>query len=241
MTTPLDLIQLALKISGAIGEGQTPDPSQTNDAFFLLNSILTEWQLYRFLVYDLINTTLPATGATSYTVGPTGDFSVSGVRPDKIDAAFVTLISSGEDTYCYPFMSREGYDRIINKAETGIPISFYYDPTLTTNGTIFFWPVPAATFNIHINCKAFLGQFASLTETITLPRQYITALTWGLAAQLKPLYGLPADPQVTQRASATLTALANSISQVPQAVQSTPSDRAGIFSTVLPVGAPQEQ
>lgn len=240
-STPLDVIQLALKISGCVGDGQTPDPSQTNDAFFLLNSLLTEWQLYRFIVYDLLDNSTPSTAATQYTVGPSGDFIVTGMRPDKIDAAFCTLISTQTDTYLYPFMSREGYDRIENKSLIGIPISYYYDPTLTENGVIYFWPVPDATYRIHINCKAFLGQFVSLTEIISLPQQYITCMVWNLASQLKPLYGLPADPQVTQRATTTLMALMNSISQVPQAVQSTQTGRGGIYSSVLPVGAPQSQ
>lgn len=227
ISTPLDLINLSLKTAGVIGVGQTADAEDTNDAFNILNLILTEWQLNRWFVYDLLDVSHASTGAISYTVGPGGTFNFSNQRPDKIDAVYA-VDGSGNSWYVYPFMSREGYDRVINKTATGVPESFFYDPGAT--GTVYFSPVPDNTYTLHVQAKASLGQFTSLTQSINLPQIYTTALFWNLAAQLRPLYQLPLDPKVEQRAVATLQALTNSIGQVPQAVQATPSNRAGIYS-----------
>jgi hypothetical protein len=129
-------------------------------------------------------------------------------------------------------MSREGYDKVINKSATGIPEAFFYDPALTTTGTIFFNPVPDDTYVLHVQAKSSLGQFVNPTDAITLPQIYTTALLWNLAEQLRPLYSLPPDIMVSKNAAATLQALTNSIAQVPQAVQPVPSARAGIFSNM---------
>lgn len=232
LSTPLDIITLALKTSGAIGVGQTPLDEDTNDSFNVLNLILSEWQINRWLVQDLIDATKTSTGAISYTVGPTGDFVFSGQRPDRVDAAFGRLIATSADSFLYPFMSREGFDRITSKSATGAPESYYYDPGLGTNGTIYFWPVPSSSYSLHVQGKANIGQFTSLTQSITLPQPYVSAMVWNLAAQLRSIYQLPPDPLVDRRAASSLQAIINSIAQVPQAIQAVPSNRQGIYSSM---------
>lgn len=233
LATPLDLISLALRTSGAIGVGQTPLSEDTTDAFDILNTILSEWQLNRWLASDLIEVSHVSTGAQSYTVGPTGTFVVTGQRPDKIDSAYATplQVPTIDDLFLWPFASREGYDRVAKKTATGIPVSYFYDAGLGTNGTIYFTPIPSSSYLLYINCKANLGQFTALNQTITLPKPYITALLWNLSAQLRPIYQLPDDPQITARAAASLQTLINSIAQVPTVTTPTPANRAGIFST----------
>lgn len=236
--TPIDIINLALKTSGIVGVGQTPSDEDANDCFTILNNLISEWQVNRWLVSDLIELTLTSTAAASYTVGPTGDFETASYRPDKIDAAFARLTSSGADTPLLPFMSREGYDRISAKASTGAPEAYFYDPAMSNgNGSIYVYPVPPTTYELHLNVKASLTQFATLTDTITLPAQYLNALQWNLAADIRPLYQLPSDPDVSFRAQRSLMAIVNSIAQVPQAVQPTPSNRAGIYSA-MPASVP---
>jgi hypothetical protein len=234
MTTPLDIIKFAQLASGVIGTGQTPSAEDSNTALFLLNNILSEFQINRWAVESLTSTSYTSSGAASYTVGPSALFNIAGVRPDKIDAAFTRF--SGLDTYCYPLMSRESYDRIcVNKAQTGIPTYFWYDPTISTLGVIYFWPIPVTTtYTLLINSKTYLGQFATLQDTITLPKPYISCLMYELAAQLRPFYGFGEDPQITQKAELTKIALLNSIQVMPTATQPTPSNRGGSSSSFVP-------
>lgn len=234
LDTPGDLIALALKNAGIVGVGQSALAEDSNDALDTLNNILAEWQINRWLVPDLVDLTKVSTAAVSYTVGPAGDFNTgtTSQRPDKLDAMFARLTASGVDYPLFPFMSREGYDRIAAKSTAGIPEAFFYDPTTTKTGTgtVYVYPVPAATYTLHVNVKASLPQFAALTDTIALPLPHVNALLWCLTKDLRPLYQLPGDPQVDMRVQRALAALAQSIGQVPQAVQPEPSQRSGIYA-----------
>lgn len=234
LSTAGDVINSALRASGVLGVGQTALTTDVSDALDLMNMLLTEWQINRWLVYDLIDVSFTSTGATSYTVGPGGNFVTSAPRPDKIDAAFARLTATGKDIILYPFMSREGYDRIIEKSAAGTPAFFFYDPGLGTTGTIYLSPVPAATYSLRLSVKSSLGQLASTATVIALPQPYIVALLWNLAAALRPYFQMDEDPQVSARAQSTLMMMVNSIAQVPQVVQPRPSDRAGIYSSMPP-------
>jgi len=224
-----DLVRTALLDGGIVSLSSTIYAEDINNGIQTANNLIAEWQINRWLVYDLVNVAIISTAAASYTVGPGGAFNFNGVRPDKIDAVFVSA-SGQPDIYLYPFMSREGYDRSQYKNAAGTPLTFYYDPALGALGTLYFAPVPSVSYTLNVNAKATLQTFAAPTDAITLPTPYVNALTWTLARDLRTLYRMPIDALVAKRAQDALDALVNSIGQVPQAVMPAPSERAGIFS-----------
>lgn len=230
--TPRGLIRLALRAAGVNGQGQSPSDEDTNDTFDVLNFMLAEWQINRWLVYNLSDAALIGTGAASYSVGPASDFVFPTQRPDKIDAVYVNSHVLSEDVYLYPFMSREGYDRVKTKAATGTPESFFYDPGMGTVGTLYIYPLVSTGWTIHVQAKGQLSQFSSLDGEIALPPPHISAIFWNLAVAIRPLYQLDPDPQIVTRASEALKVLMGSIAQVPQATQPVPSNRSGIYSGV---------
>lgn len=236
LTTPGEVIDLALRASGVLGVGQTALAQDVTDAFDILNLLLTEWQINRWLVWPLTDLALTSTAASSYTVGPAGSFVTASPRPDKIDAVYARLISSGEDTIMYPFMSREGFNRLTSKGTPGTPAFWFYDPGFGGTGTIFLAPVPSTLWSIHLNYKASLGQFVLTTETIVLPAPYINAMLWNLAVALRPVFQMPPDPSLEARAQRALFMMVNSIAQLPQAVQPVPALRHGSFSSMVPGG-----
>jgi len=240
LNTVGDLVTFALRVAGVNGIGQTPMAEDAGDSLVILNTILAEWQVNRWLVFDLVEAVATSTAVASYTVGIGGAFTLNfaGQRPDKVDAAFARLISTGVDVPLFPFMSREGYSRMPAKSVAGLPESYFYDPQAGLTGTIYFYPVPSALYELHVQAKASLGQFLHLTDTLALPLQYITALVWNLAANMRPLYGLPEDPSVTARAQGSLQSIVNSVTQIAQAVQPQATHRGGIFSTMAQ--APQQ-
>ena len=69
LNTAQDLIDFALRVSSVNGQGQTASASDEADGLLLLNMLLTEWQLNRWLVFDLVVWSLISTGVSSYTVG----------------------------------------------------------------------------------------------------------------------------------------------------------------------------
>ena len=187
MTTALDLMKLALKDLGALGIGQTISADDTKDALDTLNQMLGQWQGERLSIFHEIEVVKAATGALSYTIGPGGDFSTP--RPTDIKAAFVRL-NTGSLPVDYPIRiirSREEYSRLSVKALTTIPDSLFYDSAYPL-GTLLWYPVPPAPYEMHIVVLDTLPQFATATAAISLPPEYLAAIRFNLAVYLAPTY-----------------------------------------------------
>jgi hypothetical protein len=207
VTTPLDLINLALLDSGVIGVGQTANAEDTNNAWTRLLFLLQQWQRKRFLVFQMQELGLASTGQQSYSIGPGGDFNVS-IRPDRLDNGcfFRQLIQSSPNQVDYPLElleSWEDYSRICLKQLSTFPAYVFYDPGYPL-GTLHFWPVPQATlYQMFVLAKINLSTLFT-TQTVVLdqilPNEYFQALYLSLAEILRTAYRLPVDPMLTSRA-----------------------------------------
>lgn len=218
ITTPVDLISLALRCAGVLGVGQTGDASDTMDAFVLLNLMLSQWARSRWLVYTLVDNSVESTGAQFYTVGPGGDFDIA--RIDRLESAYARLRQgSPTNPFDFPLVlidSREVYSDICLKSLTTFPTSVYLDSDYPS-GKAYFWPVPAAgQFDLHIITKKEINQFATLTDSIDMPPEYLDALLWNLAVRLRPLYQLPPDPTAVALAKGALNNLRQANAQVAE-------------------------
>ena len=78
-----DLINLAFLTAGIVGQGQSVGAQDMTNATQMLNAMLGQWQRRRYLVYYLEETSISATGAQSYSVGPGCDFNI-GSRPSEM-------------------------------------------------------------------------------------------------------------------------------------------------------------
>lgn len=216
MTTPVELINLALKQSGVLGVGQTASAEDTNDAFKILNMMLAQWQTDRALVYHLVDVSIPCTGAQSYTIGVGGDFNVP--RPDRISSAFVRqlvqAVPNQVDYQLYIIKAREDYNRIALKRQGSWPEALFYDSGYPL-GTLYPWSIPDSTFELHLSLYQQLQSFATVADLIVMPPQYEEAIMWNLAGRLRPMYGMQPDVTISRLASASLNTLQGSNTQIP--------------------------
>jgi len=216
LTTANDLIQLSLREAGIIGVGQTPGAEDINDSLRLLNAMMGQWSRRRWIVYHLVDVVFQATGALSYTVGPGGNFNTA--RPDKIESAFfrqtVQAPPNNVDYPLVPLWSREEYNLIALKSLASFPQAYFYDSAWPM-GFLYVWPVPNDQYEIHISVKDALQTFPTLTTEINLPPEYEEALHYNLAVRLRPLFQLPADPQIIQLAKLALNTIKNANAQIP--------------------------
>ncbi len=217
MTTPAQLIALALVDAGIYGQGQTASAEDTNNAFTRLNWMISEWARKRWLVYHLIDVSFTTTGAVSYTVGNGGDFNTP--RPDKIESAFARqLIPNSSTPIDYPLeiiQSREDYNRIRMKNLGSWPSLVFYDSDYPL-GNLFVWPVPnSGQFSVHISVKQPLAQFATLVEDIAFPPEYEAAIFYNLVIRLQAAFKVPPDPIVVALAKDGLNVLRGSNTQIP--------------------------
>lgn len=201
MTTAVDLLTLALKDIGALGIGQSIGPYDTADGLATLNMMLGEWQAECLSVYHLIDTAIPSTGAQSYTVGTGGNFNIQ--RPVRIEAAYARLNAGSSSAIDYPVKiieSREDYARIALKGLTSFPEWAFYDATYPT-GNLIYYPIPNASFELHILTMEVLPQFAAPGSTINLPPQYTSAIRYNLGPYLAPSYQIEPLPSLIRRAA----------------------------------------
>ena len=86
-------------------------------------------------------------------------------------------------------LSRSEYFDLPDKASTGQPLSYYYDPQLTT-GTIYVWPAPdRLDFHLRFTYDRNIEDFDAATDNPDFPQEWLETLTYQLALRLAPVFG----------------------------------------------------
>jgi hypothetical protein len=111
-------------------------------------------------------------------------------RPIKIDTAFVRVNSSGGPLdYPVSVLNVENYSLIGLKELNGPwPRAVYYQPTDPV-GVLNYWPNPSQG-EMHLICQNEITQFATMYDTVVLPRGYDLAIRYNLALMMMPSYGV---------------------------------------------------
>jgi hypothetical protein len=204
--TPRDLINLALKQAGVLGVGQTSQAEDINDAFTILNMMVSQWNKRRWLIFRLVDLAFIANGSGSYTIGPAGNFVSP--RPDRLEAAFIRI--NGVDYPLTVLQSREDYNRIPIKTIAGTTHSVFYDPTFPV-GTLYTYPVANAGYELHLTVKMQITKFANLSEEINLPEEYQEAILYNLIPRLWTLFQMTPNASLFRTTAALAASALNTI------------------------------
>lgn len=178
MTTAIDLISRSMRRAGILAAGETLQPHDAMDAISILNGILEQWLIDGLLAYTVTEVVIPATGASSYSIGPTGD--VIADRPTKINEAFSRRGSTDRDIQ---IIADRRFDSIAHKDRKGRPQLLRYRAD-APNGVIDVWPVPSAGYSIHLTVDKPLGKVEYPAQEIILPTGYDRALFLTLAVDM---------------------------------------------------------
>lgn len=214
-STPSDLITLILKQANVVGVGQVASAEDMNDVFNLLNMMMAQLQRRRYFIYQLITTGYVGTGATSYTVGPGGNFNIP--RPSKIESAFFRQQFNNTQPVDYPLeilRSTEDYNRISLKQLNAFPRFAFYDMAYPI-GNLFVWPLPSNQYEIFITTMLQLQQFNTVNDVIMLPPEYSIALIDVMIPRVCRFYGLPVDPSDIAQAEASLNVIKEANAAIP--------------------------
>ncbi len=154
-------------------------------------------------------TTITITTAGSGYTAPTFDWSgasitgtdiecrvvgLTNVRPLRVMNAFIRD-SNELDTVLTPIALQE-YTILGDKASSGIPNQFFFQPTLG-NANLTVYNVPSDnTRTIHLWVHRPLYDMVSSGDTFDFPQEWFRALKWGLADELALEYG--ASPDIIQ-------------------------------------------
>jgi hypothetical protein len=166
--TARDFISLAAKEAGILGIGQTLLAEDINDCFTLLRRMMSQWQKKRWLVPMLLDISMPGNGLISNKIGPGQYWNAQ--RPDKIQSAYIIQLNTGSNPISLPVtlvFSYEDYALIAVKNLPSLPYLCFYDAAYPY-GNVFFWPIPNATYELHLIVKGAINWQTEIAEFVVV-------------------------------------------------------------------------
>jgi hypothetical protein len=186
----IDLITDAMQELNLTSAVEVPSAEDAAYCLKKLNSIIDEWsarQVYAFNVGFALYTLMP--NHQPHTIGPTGDFVVT-QRPVRVEAC--ALVLPGVTAVDVPMNIRDDdwwAAQRVKSIATSVPTDLYYSPD-EPNGSLYFWPIPTAGYQIRLETWVLLPVFADLnTTSYDLAPGYKRALTLTLAESIAPAFG----------------------------------------------------
>ena len=86
-------------------------------------------------------------------------------------------------------ISREEYFGLPDKTSQGQPVSYFYDPQLST-GKLHLWPSPdAIDYSLKITYSRSIEDFDTASDNPDFPQEWLEAITYNLAVRLAPMFG----------------------------------------------------
>jgi len=178
------LIIGALRIVGAIAQGESPTATQLTEASEALNMLIKSWQAMGMSIWVTKEYPLTLVNGTS-TYTPT-------TKLLKVIQAFNRNTTSNVDIPMR-ILTRDEYNRLGNKSTAGNPIQIYHEPQLASS-LVKVFPVPtaveaAANTIIMVYQKEFDDMDAG-TDNPEFPHEFFDALKFNLASRLSFEYGM---------------------------------------------------
>lgn len=197
MATAQELIEGSLRSIGQLEQGETPSAETLADALTVFNELIDSWSTERLSVFAMQDQTFTWTANnTSRTVGPTGDFV--GTRPVVVDPSTYYIVNN----ISYPLMllNVDQYDAIALKSVTSsLPQCLYVNMTMP-DATMYIYPVPSASFELHLKSVLELTQPATLATEMVIPPGYQRAFRSNLAVEEASEFGIEVPQQVKRTA-----------------------------------------
>lgn len=107
-------------------------------------------------------------------------------------------ISTGVNANDTPLaeLSRQDYDYTPNKNATGTPVSYYFNPQVTTR-TLYIWPTAAtlvaASTTLEYTYQRVINDSDALNDVVDVPQEWLDCIVYNLAVRLARANGQADD------------------------------------------------
>ena len=196
-TTAGDQINAALRLIGALAEGETPSAETSQDALAALNQMLDSWSTEHLMIYNTIDQvfTWPADSITQ-SLGPTGTFI--GTRPVAVEDSTYYRDASTNVSFGIKIINQQQYDGIAVKTVTSTYPQVMWINMENPNITMTIYPKPTRALEWHIISAQELAQPATLATTLAFPPGYLRAFKYNLACEIAAEFGVEPPPTVAR-------------------------------------------
>lgn len=177
--TAREVIEYALRKINILGESQTASGSRADRAKRELEMMLKEWMKYENIWRLQEGYVALVANQAGYTLTP---------QPYRI--VDVRYRNSSSQDLPLTFLTRQEYYDLPNKANSGTPTSWHFDP-LRSSQIIYIWPVPSSvtTETIRLTYQRRIEDIDDLSNDIDVPVEHLSVVGYNLAARLADDYG----------------------------------------------------
>lgn len=212
MTTALDIINRAMRLTLSIGDGEAITSYDAQTGLDALNSMLDSWSLDELIVYVIKQENFAATPNTaSYTIGTGGAFNTT--RPALIRGGFFR--DSANNDYPFKVIELAQWDGLTPKNQSAYQPQYLFYSTDFPLGTVNLWPVPSVTGTLFLDSMKPLQQFTDLTTVLSLPPGYKRMIEYNLAVEIAPEFQVQVSAEVAKIAQESKAAVMRINAEAP--------------------------
>lgn len=192
--TANELVVDALELLGIKGEEEPLQAYELERGLKWLNYLLKAWQVDGVMAWTLTEGSLTlADSDGSYSFAAAGDFTTV-----PVDIQQIRVSHDGGAEIEMTRLSREDYYRIPTRTSEGFPTQYYYDRQ-RDSGTLYIWPEPDdALYDITFTYRRRIMDMDASTDNFDIPQEWYTAIVYGLALKLTPIYGKSGTPRAAE-------------------------------------------
>lgn len=183
-TSRNELIAGALRIIGAVAQGETPTTAQYTEGAEALNMLCKAWMADGMPLWVTREYTMSLIASTNSYIPST--------KMMKVLQAYNHNLTTNIDIPMR-IITRDEYNRLGNKTSSGNPIQLLHIPGRTTS-EIKVFPSPtsieAAQNRIILTYQKPYDDLDASSDEPEFPSEWFDALKFGLASRLAPEYGM---------------------------------------------------
>lgn len=199
MATALSMITRAMRLAQVATKGEALDDDEAQDGFTALKAMLDSWQVDRLFVYQIQQEQFTwAANQQTRTVGAAGNFVTT--LPARISDDCVFRVDNTD--YPVQLINVNAWANIADKTTTNSFPWFLYAEYGAALITLYAYPIPNASLTFLLKSYKQLQSFATLTTELALPPGYERAITYSLAEEFGPEFGVEIPVTVMRTAAA---------------------------------------
>lgn len=213
MTTVLGIITDAMQDAGVLASNETPNATDGQKAFRLLNRMLDSDSTEDLMIFQIVDEVFNlVSGQQVYSMGPGGDFDTT--RP--IDITGIYMRDTNGNDLPVNLIEYQQYADIISKQVSATIALSAWCNSGATSWDISFWPIPAQTsYRAVVWSWKPLTSFTGLTDTVSLAPGYEDYIESNLAVKCCIAFNRKVPSELAEWASKSKGKLKNININVP--------------------------